>query len=203
MQETPYVREPGYAERYRDRRFAAGTGPRTHAREAATLRRLLARAGPRPGRWLDVPSGAGRMTGLLPGPVVQVDRSLAMVRAAPAGAWRACASAAALPFRDGEFAGALCLRLLQHLPASGERRAILAELARVVRGPVIVSYFDRCSVQHLRRVLRRRLGRASRRSALGWAALRAELEGAGLAVRARAGLSRFWSEQVLVLATSG
>jgi len=202
--ETPYHREPGYAERYRDRRFCSGTGRRTDQRERAVLRALLAQAADLgrlgPGDWLDVPAGAGRMSTELPGPVVAVDRDVAMLRAAADLPRRACGSAYALPFRDGAFAGVLCHRLLQHIPTADERIAILRELARVGRGPVIVSFFDSHSLPGLRRVVRRWLGkRRSGRSTVGRAAFLAECRQAGLRPLAVRSLCRFVSEQTLVL----
>lgn len=198
--ETPYLREPGYAQRYRERRFRSGSGARTDARERAALGALLARAAPPAGRWLDVPCGAGRMTALLPGDPVQVDRDPAMVRACGPDRPRVCASVHQLPFADGTFAGALCHRLLQHIPTGVERVDILRELARVTRGPIVVSFFDACSLQHLRRLLRRRFGKVrSGRSAVSRPKFFAELQAAGLEVRAVAALRRFVAEQTLVL----
>ncbi|MBL8737592.1 MAG: class I SAM-dependent methyltransferase [Planctomycetes bacterium] len=200
MTETPYRREAGYAERYRDRRFHSGSGAGTDRRERAALRRLLAQATWQPGPWLDAPSGAARMSAELPGPAVLVDRDPAMVRAAPGDWHRACASCHALPFADDTFAGALCHRLLQHIPTAVERCDILRELARTTRGPIVVSFFDACSVQHLRRLLRRRLGKVrSGRSAVTRPRFRAELRAAGLEVVAIVALRRFLAEQTLVL----
>jgi hypothetical protein len=198
--ETPYRREAGYAERYRDRRFHSGSGAGTDRREREALRRLLAQATWQPGPWLDAPSGAARMSAELPGPAVLVDRDPAMVRAAPGDWLRACASCHALPFADDTFAGALCHRLLQHIPTAVERRDILRELARTTRGPIVVSFFDACSLQHLRRVVRRTFGKnRSGRSAVARRRFFAELHDAGLAVLAVAPLRRFLAEQTLVL----
>lgn len=200
MTETAYRREPGYAERYRDRRFASGSGTGTDRRERAALRALLAAAQWPTGPWLDAPSGAGRMSDELPGAVVQVDRDPAMVRACPGERPRACASVHALPFADDAFAGALCHRLLQHIPTPVERIAILRELARVTRGPIVVSFFDARSLQHLRRRLRRRLGKLrSGRSAVARGAFLRELGQAGLRPVAVRALCRFVTEQTLVL----
>lgn len=204
VSETPYTRESGYAERYRDRRFATGSGAGTDRRERAVLRALLATARRRgllvDGPWLDAPSGAGRMSGELPGPATLVDRDAAMVAAAGPDRPRACASVHALPFADRAFAGVLCHRLLQHIPGDDERRAILGELARVSRGVVVVSFFDACSLQSLRRVLRRWTGKTrSGRSAVGRGAFFAACRAAGLEpIEARA-LRRFLGEQTLVL----
>ena len=200
MRETPYQREPGYAERYRDRRFASGSGAGTDRRERVALRALLARLPPAPGPWLDAPSGAGRMAAELPGPVVLADRDRAMVAAAGPGRPRVCASVHALPFADGSFAGVLCHRLLQHVPTPVERIDILRELRRVSRGAVVVSCFDACSLQHLRRVVRRAFGkRRSGRGAVRLGAFLAECREAGLEPIAVRPLRRFVAEQVLVL----
>lgn len=200
MHETPYRREPGYAERYRDARFATGHGAGTDRRERRALRRLLARAPGTSGLWLDVPSGAGRMTAELPGPAVQVDRDPAMVKACSGDRPRVCASANALPFVADTFGGALCHRLLQHIPTAAERIAILAELKRVTRGPIIVSFFDAFSLQHARRLVRRATGKnRSGRGAVSRANLRRELQAAGLQALAFAPLCRFVAEQTLVL----
>lgn len=201
--DPPYRREVGYAERYRDARFASGSGPRTHAREVAALRRLLAEAAA-PGCWLDVPSGAGRLSPLLGDQVMQVDRDYAMLRACPraTGHRRACASALHLPFADASFAGVLCMRLLQHLPDAATRQRTFAELARVSRGPVLFSYFEARSVTAWRRQLRRALGKhRSGRHAVAWATLRSDLAAAGLRPVRRLPLLRWLSEQTLVLAT--
>lgn len=204
MRETPYEREPGYAQRYRDERFRGGSGASTDERERRALRTLLAAAWPDgqrlDGPWLDAPAGAGRMSGELPGPAVQADRDPDMLRAAGAGRPRVCASVHALPFADGTFAGVLCHRLLQHIPTAVERIDILCELARVSRGAIVVSFFDRRSLQHLRRTLRRFFGkRRSGRCAVGRAQFLAECAQAGLRPVAIAPLRRFVAEQTLVL----
>lgn len=202
MPETPYRREPGYAQRYRDQRFAAGSGSGhgTDRRERAALRELLRLAPTTSGAWLDAPSGAGRMSAELPGPVVQVDRDTAMLRASPMPSPRVCGSVHALPFADGCFAGTLCHRLLQHIPTAVERIDILRELARVTCGPIVVSFFDATSLQHLRRRLRRLFGkpRSGRSAVARWAFL-AELRQAGLQPVAVRALRRFVAEQTLVL----
>jgi len=200
VRETPYEREPGYALRYRDERFRSASGPGTDRRERRALRQLLAGGSWPAGPWLDAPCGAGRLSGELPGPAVQVDRDPAMVAACAPGHRRACASVHALPFADGTFAGALCHRLLQHVPGTAERVAILRELARVTRGPLVVSFFDALCLQHLRRRLRTALGRPpSQRSAVGRGQFLRELAAAGLRpLRVRA-LRRFVAEQTLVL----
>lgn len=118
--------------------------PRRLARERATLARLLPDLAPGPR--LDLACGAGRFGDLVAegGPVYGVDSSAAMLReAAAAGAYaaRLCGDAFRLPFRDGAFAAAVCVRLLQHFGAE-DRRRVLGELRRVVRGRAVVTFFD-------------------------------------------------------------
>lgn len=197
---TPYVREAGYAERYRDRRFQTGSGPGTDARERRALRKLLTAAGASGGFWLDCPSGAGRMSDELPGEVVQADRDHEMVRAIRHGERRVTACATALPFVEGAFTGALCCRLLQHLPRAEERIAALSELRRVTRGPVVVTFFDSTSLQSLRRAIRRAMGKKrSGRSAITRAAFRREAIAAGFRTLRFQPLLRFVGEQTFAL----
>ncbi|GAB4150421.1 MAG: hypothetical protein Fur0037_18950 [Planctomycetota bacterium] len=200
--ETPYRREPGYAERYRDRRFATRHGPGTDRRERRAIRTLLARIPDKEGPWLDVPSGAGRLSEELPGPAVLVDRDRSMLAACRTRGRSVCASALALPFPDGAFHGALCMRLLQHIPSRTERVRILAELRRVARGPLIVSFFDAATVQHVRRVLRRATGKpVSGRCAITRAAFADEVAESGSELACMIALRRFVSEQTLALLT--
>ncbi|MHC4515940.1 MAG: class I SAM-dependent methyltransferase [Planctomycetota bacterium] len=208
--ETPYLREAGYAERYRDQRFRSGSGVGTHRREVQALEALLAALltdADTTGPWLDVPAGAGRLTGVLPAApsAVQADRNLSMLQAAGPDHRRICAAAQRLPFPDGAFAGVLCMRLLHHIPGTEERVAILRELARVSRGPVVLSFFHALSLQHLRRVLRHRLWgrRQSSRHAIRFGTLAQELRAAGLVLVKTRPLRRFVSEQWLVLARRG
>lgn len=202
--ETPYQREKGYASRYRDLRFQEGTGPSTHRREVRTLHRLLAgSAPPETGPWLDLACGTGRLSGELPGPVLQVDRHREMLAAAPGDRPRLVARASALPFADRQFAGSLCMRLFQHLPTAEERIAVLSELGRVTRGPILLSFFDALSLQHLRRLLARRLGkRRSGRGAIRRRQFVREAEAAGLRVERVLALSPWISEQCLVRAVA-
>jgi ubiquinone/menaquinone biosynthesis C-methylase UbiE len=167
------------------------------------LRALLARIPDLRGPWLDAPCGAGRMSEELPGPVVQLDYAIEMLAAieAPAGP-RVRASAFALPFADRSFGGVLCHRLLHHVPTSEARVRLLAELARVSEGPMIVSFFHSFCVQHLRRWVSRKW-RHKPRSSRGGVTLRTflcDLREAGLRPVAARPLLPLWSEQWLVLA---
>lgn len=200
MNENPYRRESSYAERYRDQRFATGHGPRTDQRERQAVRTLLTAAPSQAGPWLDMPSGAGRMSAELPGPVLQIDRNPQMLRASSAAGDRVCGSALALPLADNSCAGVLCCRLLQHLGVRADRLRVLSEIRRVSRGSVILSFFDAHSLLHLRRTLRRALGKnRSGRSAISRRQLRLDLAEAGLEPVRWLPLQRFVAEQTFVL----
>ena len=201
--ERAFERPAGWALDYRDKRFRAGSGLRTDRRERKALLALLHRTGAGEGPWLDVPCGAGRMSDLLPGPVVAVDFAEEMLRAIPSPRGpRIRATAFELPFCDASFEGVLCHRLLHHVPRAADRVRILAELRRVSSGPVIVSFFHSVSLQHARRTLARKL-RGKRRSSRGGVTLTTflrDLREAGLEFVAARPLLPFVSEQWLVLA---
>lgn len=194
-------RSPAAARHYAGARWRGSLRARRSARrEARLLQRLLGACGPL-GSALDCPCGAGRLLpvlGAAAARVVGADAALDMLRharsAAP-GTALGVADATRLPFPDGAADLVLCVRLLHHFPAAAERRTVLRELARVSRRWVLVSYFDRASVQAWRR---RRRPRA--RHPISRTAFAADLAAAGLRERRRAFLARGWSEQVLVLA---
>jgi ubiquinone/menaquinone biosynthesis C-methylase UbiE len=200
VHESRYQREPGYAERYRDRRFQTGSGSGTDYKERLALASLIEQASYPPGPWLDAPCGAGRLSDELPAQPILVDRDPSMVFAADNAKTRVCASVHSLPFRDATFSGVLCMRLLQHIATPVERTTILRELARVSRGPIVVSFFDSCSLQHLRRTLRPLLGkRKSQRHAVNRRRFEQEVAAAGLQIISMSALARFIGEQTLVL----
>lgn len=140
----------------------------------------------RPGdRVLDVPSGYGRLTGVAEGgdrEIVAADISREMLAASlrrtSSGSVRHCgADALDLPFRDGSFDGAMCVRLVQHLPDAEARARLFGELARVTARWAVVSAYRRAGLHHLQRRL---LGRG--RMCVPLARIRRELTGAGFEV---------------------
>ena len=89
---------------------------------------------------------------------------------------------------------------LQHLPHAAQRRAVLRGLARVSRGPVIVTFLDAESPkQRIHRLKARWSGRPSRRTLLTRAELAAEAGEAGLLVRAVWRISGWFSGQSIAL----
>ena len=147
-----YMSKEG-AEQYRrkyDRSFLRRLSCR---REQALVGRALDDLGA-DGEVLDVPCGAGRLTGTVlerATRAVCADVSPAMLAHArrtlrgPIAAGRvdlARASVGRLPFADDAFDGALCWRLLHHLTERGVRVRALSELGRVSRRGVVASFAD-------------------------------------------------------------
>lgn len=120
-------------------------------RERAMVGEMLGKVSKRGETVLDVPSGFGRFTtelvaqGLRPAgadlevPMISRTRERlgedcwAYVRANLKGQ---------LPFRDGSFDGAFCMRLFHHVKSEQERAAMLGELARVVRRWTLISFYS-------------------------------------------------------------
>lgn len=124
-------------------------------------------------RVLDLPCGSGRLEGMLLArgyQVVAADYSLPMIEAAKAyyreQSLDADAAARltfeqqdvlATTFDDDSFDVVICNRLLHHYPQADTRRAVLAELRRICRGKLVVSYYDRFAFSAMRYFLRKRL----------------------------------------------
>ncbi len=188
---TPELARHRVAARFRAHRLA---------REKRALARLVAELPPGPR--LDLACGVGTMADVLGGaaPLVGVDGSPAMCAEARAvAAYRGVvvADATRLPFRDGAFVSAAVVRLLHHLDGAA-RRAVLAELARVVTARAVVSFFDAATLEAWR-AARRRRARGSRH-AIPLAELERDLVATGWR---RGGISRKLgrlTEHVYVLA---
>ena len=179
---------PAGAAAYRDKYKKSWTRRLSNARELAMIRRALAPLSALE-RVLDCPCGAGRL-----GPTLlararhltAVDRSAAMVAEAREALAReaaegrvdfAVASAHALPFEDASFDLVVCHRLIHHVGDAQERHAIFRELARVTRGPVLLSFNDASTLKMRVQALRRR---PRRRYAWRPEELAGEAEAAGL-----------------------
>jgi ubiquinone/menaquinone biosynthesis C-methylase UbiE len=149
---------------------------------------------------LDLPCGTGRMTTLLlelGHRVTAADFSehmLAQARARfaaeppPAGAALRFvhADVMATPFRDGEFDAVACNRLFHHFFEPATRRRALTELARISRGPIVVSFFRTLALSALKfRVVHALRGDSpTDRVPIPLRAFREDLEACGLRVDA-------------------
>jgi SAM-dependent methyltransferase/uncharacterized protein YbaR (Trm112 family) len=150
-----------YNEAYRDR----PTKRWSTKREYRLLQRLL-ETQPRSGVLLDLPSGGGRLSPRLAPHtdlLVEADIGFGQLlygREQHTGeddrVWMT-ASAFHIPFRDRSVDGVVCCRLCHHLPTAAERERLLAELLRVSRGFVIMTFFDHHSVKNTLRRMRRPL----------------------------------------------
>jgi len=156
---------------YLDRRYRR-VQSLVNRREQGLVAGLLAKIEPRPRQILDIPCGHGRFTPLL--------RPAAAERIVCSDLWQRHLDALAaaesaegtpillrqadllgrLPFDDREFDLVFDFRFFQHVSDDEQRRHAAAELVRVSRRHLIVSYYRAGSLhtlqQSLRRVLRGR-----------------------------------------------
>lgn len=146
---------------------------------------------------LDVPSGFGRFCAVLlsvSSKLIDADRSESMALRASTRARElggketggVGADLTQLPFRDGTFDVILCMRLLHHIFDPAARAKMFAELARVSKKHVIISFYDRNPLHQLQRSLStiaNKKRRASRIFFYPVEEFRAEVEKAGFTLR--------------------
>jgi SAM-dependent methyltransferase len=138
-------------------------------REQSLVADLLGRVEPRPARILDIPSGHGRFTPLL--------RRAATAELVCSDLWQRHLDALAaaepaegtpivlrqadlfgrLPFEDRAFDLVFDFRFFQHVHGDAERRHAAAELVRVARRHLIVSFYRTPSVHRVQQSMRRLL----------------------------------------------
>ena len=135
-------------------------------KECKLLRRLLG-SQPHSEVLLDVPCGGGRLSSQIAPHaelLVEADVGLGQLRhlqqnpADTPQVWMA-ASAFHLPFKPASVDGIVCVRLCHHLPTAAERERLIAELLRVARGFVIMTFFDYHSLKNYWRRARRPLNK--------------------------------------------
>jgi ubiquinone/menaquinone biosynthesis C-methylase UbiE len=195
------------ADEYDMRHRRTATRRRVTRREVRLVAELLGRPGPK-GLLIDAACGTGRISEGLRvwgWEIVALDASLDMlkqgVQARRLQAERAVnASIFRLPYGDKKADGMVCIRFMHHLPEKNQRLVVLEELARVCRGPLVVSIWTRCNLQFLRRRLKNLLGRrGSARYPLNLRSFRKEAKQAGLEVRKIRRLFPLISETMYVL----
>lgn len=151
-----------YNEEYRER----PTKRWSTNREYALLQDLLG-SQPRSEFLLDLPSGGGRLSGQLARHtelLVEADIGFGQLlygREQYTGdgsdrIWMT-ASAFHIPLQDRSVDGVVCCRLCHHLPTVAERERLVAELLRVARRFVIMTFFDYHSLKNTLRRARRPL----------------------------------------------
>jgi SAM-dependent methyltransferase/uncharacterized protein YbaR (Trm112 family) len=131
-------------------------------REYQLLSRLLASQA-RCRTLLELPCGGGRLSPAMAryaDLMIEADVALGQVqygrknsRSNTPQVWLT-ASALRIPFRDAAVDGVVCVRLCHHLPHPAERQRLVAELLRVARRFVILTFFDYHSLKNLLRRIR-------------------------------------------------
>lgn len=153
---------------YQQQRYRSLDQAWVNWREQRLLARLLRQCQLANGTLLDVPCGYSRLAPLytrLGITAVGADVSYDMAHLAAAthkqhaGEHWLCADILALPFPDSLFDSVLCIRLLHHRFSDAERQRILAELARVARRFVIISFYQPTLLHALARHWRGTRGR--------------------------------------------
>ncbi len=161
-------------------------------REKRMLSRLLATQG-RCQSMLDLPCGNGRVSSIFAAVsdlLIEADIGIGQVMLGRQMAdWTTptvwmTASAFEIPLRDNAVDGAVCVRLMHHLPSAAEQERLVAELLRVSRRFVLLTFFDSRSLKQL---LSRVCGRRKHRHHLSLDAIArlAEAHGGRLAASPR------------------
>lgn len=136
-------------------------------REFHLLDRLIS-SQPRSRTLLELPCGGGRLSSTMAkytDLLIEADIAMGQVqysqqhsRMETAQIWMT-ASALHIPFRDVAVDGVVCIRLCHHLHKHEEREQLVAELLRVARRFVIVTFFDYHSLKNIIRRVRQPLHR--------------------------------------------
>jgi ubiquinone/menaquinone biosynthesis C-methylase UbiE len=157
------------AQKYADR-FERPTHRHINRREQRAVARILSELKD-VATILDMPSGAGRFLLTLVGEkrtILEMDISHEMIslghervvsHSIQSKVHFAQGSAFQLPLADGSIDCIFCNRLLHHFKDAGDRMKLLAELHRVARQNVIVSFFDYHRFGKLRVFLKKLRGR--------------------------------------------
>ncbi len=175
------------ARRYESRRYAGWTRRLNFRLLARRIRQAL-RDVPQGAAVLDAPCGTGVLNDVFASlgfRVTSLDISPAMLDvAAERGGSRGCVRAdlERLPFHSGAFDAVVCNRFLMHVPSEG-RPAVMRELCRVSRGPLVVTVCHPYTLKTFGRSVRRALGlRAKHHERIGMDQIRREATAAGLSL---------------------
>jgi SAM-dependent methyltransferase len=117
---------------------------------------------------LNIPSGGGRLSDTIAAGtelLIEADIAIGQLRYArqqnenKADRLWMTASGFHIPFKNNSIDGVICCRLCHHLPTATERERLLAELLRVARRYVIMTFFDYHSPKNYLRRARRPFNR--------------------------------------------
>ena len=170
-EEAVAISEKSYEQRYEDFEKAKNYNLKyarkplkrlSTTREHQILQHLL-RGQPHSATMLEIPCGGGRISPQLEHAtdlLIQADTGLGQIlygmtqeKLSIPQMWMT-ANAFHIPLRDSSVDAVVCIRLSHHLPANRQREALLAELLRVARGYVIMTFFDYHSIKNTLRRLR-------------------------------------------------
>ncbi len=170
---------------------------RRDRREWNCIRRLLVEV-PAGAQVLDLPCGTGRMTGRLARAgysVTAADTSRHMLKLAIAAVRNdaatgrpsprfSCCDILQTPFENDAFDAVVCNRLIHHFSEPEIRRAAFEELARICRGPIVVSFFRDFGIDAMRFRLKHALRGSvpTDRIPISLQAIRDDVRAAGLTI---------------------
>lgn len=156
-------------------------------------------------RFLDIPSGNGRLTSLVqsmqPSLHVGADVTFEMLKVARERGLKHVVQADVLhlPFKDGTFDVAFCARFLHHFQ-DDERREAVKEICRVTRTPVLF-YDSIYAFKQVSRILRRKMGRSTKKiSGISWSQIKQDVAFAGRGISAMWWMMPGVSSQLAVVA---
>lgn len=151
------------AERY-NKAYSNKTEKRWSTRRELRLLERLLGTQPHSEILLNIPCGGGRLSdriAIATDRLIEADTAIGQLLYArqnsPLGEPRLWMTASAfhIPFKNYSVYGAVCTRLCHHLPTADERERLVAELLRVARRFVIMTFFDYYSPKNYLRRLRR------------------------------------------------
>lgn len=195
------------AKTYDARRFQSPRMRKLNAQEQAFAWSVFWRLGPK-AEVLDVPCGNGRFFGIFyPAKRIHmIDMAPTMIQAIlerfPDAAKHQPRQGDImnLDLPDGSVDIAFCMRLFHHFKEASQRQRALAELARVSRRFVAISYYDKASWRYLKKVLR---GKKPSGNAVAFRVLQEEAAALGLRVVERVPSFAFIEQQRCVLFEKG
>jgi len=179
---------------YQEQRFSRSRRWHRIARQEEGIVSRFLSSLPRGARGLDIPCGAGRLASLFQDAgihYVGADFSLPMLQLARESFGPIPlveADALKLPFLEGAFDALTSVRLLHRIREQVVRVAMLREMARVIRGPILVSYYARWNLRGIQRWLQ------GKYPGLGLREIQQDIEQAGLRITRATPLCR-WTEQ--------
>ncbi len=173
----------------------------SHRKEYRVLDKIFEIVGGGHERFLDLPSGTGRLfPALRPHgkKFFETDVSREMLKLARVNLEDyqpnlVQASAFHIPYKDGSFDCVFSARLTHHIPEARERDLFLRELGRVSRKWVVVTFFHTHSVKNVLRRFRRLFNRKRPKITMTTSELEAVMKTAGLQLVTTIPLARLFS----------